>query len=179
VYYVVNKHDNTRYCTQDGEIGMATFTTKQISEALGLSEETIRRWIRSGELAAESLGKSYRVQEDQLKEFLTKKGVSYENSNLAKLALVGTATATLSAIPFVGTVLGATAIGATALSFLNRKEKEDGNDISENTSMALSQLPDQDIDDYIKKLEAELEQIKKIKQAKDLEKQIEKLKNNI
>lgn len=66
---------------------MVVFNTKQISEGLNLSEETIRRWIRSGELEAESFGKSYRISENNLKEFLVKKGISYEETGLKKIAL--------------------------------------------------------------------------------------------
>ncbi|PAB61350.1 hypothetical protein CCE28_02670 [Anaeromicrobium sediminis] len=51
-----------------------------------MSEETIRRWIRSGELEADSLGRSYRINEDNLRKFLEKKGIKYEHTPLTKFA---------------------------------------------------------------------------------------------
>ncbi|WP_114572278.1 helix-turn-helix domain-containing protein [Exiguobacterium flavidum] len=48
-------------------------TTKQISDLLRVSEETVRRWIRTGELAAEQDGKSYLVDEEALKRLVSEK----------------------------------------------------------------------------------------------------------
>ncbi|NTY10712.1 DNA-binding protein [Exiguobacterium sp. JMULE1] len=48
-------------------------TTKQISELLRVSEETVRRWIRTGELHAEQDGKGYRVDELALKRLVDEK----------------------------------------------------------------------------------------------------------
>jgi len=48
-------------------------TTKQISDLLRVSEETVRRWIRTGELAAEQAGKSYLVDEEALKRLVSEK----------------------------------------------------------------------------------------------------------
>lgn len=45
-------------------------TVKQVADELQLSEETIRRKIRSGELDAYMTGKSYRISRRQLKDFL-------------------------------------------------------------------------------------------------------------
>lgn len=63
---------------------MIFFTTKQISEGLEMSEETIRRWIRSGELEADSLGRSYRINEENLRKFLDKKGIKYKHTSFAE-----------------------------------------------------------------------------------------------
>ncbi|HZO73443.1 MAG TPA: helix-turn-helix domain-containing protein [Ktedonobacteraceae bacterium] len=45
-------------------------TVEQIAKELGLSEETILRWIRRKELKAYKLGKTYRVQRKDYQEFL-------------------------------------------------------------------------------------------------------------
>ena len=48
-------------------------TTKQISELLRVSAETVRRWIRTGELHAEQDGKGYLVDELALKRLVDEK----------------------------------------------------------------------------------------------------------
>jgi excisionase family DNA binding protein len=45
-------------------------TTKEISEMLHVSEETVRRWIRNNALKAKQEGKSYFVERKDLLEFL-------------------------------------------------------------------------------------------------------------
>jgi excisionase family DNA binding protein len=54
--------------TQQGDNRM--LNTKQISEMFHVSEETVRRWIRNGELKAEQDGKSYLVDELELERFV-------------------------------------------------------------------------------------------------------------
>lgn len=48
------------------------FSTKQISQMTGTNEETVRRWLRNGELKGthDSLKKGYRVLESDLNIFL-------------------------------------------------------------------------------------------------------------
>ena len=43
---------------------------EQIAGELGLSEETVLRWIRKKELKAYKLGKNYRVRREDYQEFL-------------------------------------------------------------------------------------------------------------
>ena len=43
---------------------------EQIADELGLSEETVLRWIRKKELKAYKLGKNYRVRREDYQEFL-------------------------------------------------------------------------------------------------------------
>ena len=43
---------------------------EQIADELGLSEETVLRWIRKKELKADKLGKNYRVRREDYQEFL-------------------------------------------------------------------------------------------------------------
>lgn len=64
---------------------MLLYNTKQVSEGLGVSEETIRRWIRLGDLDAENLGKSYRIVEEKLREFLVKKNIDFKKIPLFNL----------------------------------------------------------------------------------------------
>jgi excisionase family DNA binding protein len=45
-------------------------TVEQIAKELGLSEETVLRWIRRKELKAYKLGKTYRVQRKDYQAFL-------------------------------------------------------------------------------------------------------------
>ena len=48
-------------------------TVSQVSERLQVAEETVRRWVRSGELPVLSLGGSktgYRIREDDLEAFI-------------------------------------------------------------------------------------------------------------
>ncbi len=45
-------------------------TVEQIAKELGLSEETVLRWIRRKELKAYKLGKTYRVNRKDYQEFL-------------------------------------------------------------------------------------------------------------
>jgi excisionase family DNA binding protein len=49
------------------------FTVSEICKLLDVSVETVRRWIRSGELMAEKSGKSYLISKTDLKEYLSKK----------------------------------------------------------------------------------------------------------
>lgn len=65
---------------------MILFTSKQVAQALNVSEETVRRWIRNGDLEAESLGKSYRIGEDEIKRFLKMREVSYDLTMFPRLS---------------------------------------------------------------------------------------------
>lgn len=48
------------------------YTLDEVAEILGTVTETIRRYVRAGKLKASKLGKSWRVSESSLKEFLQK-----------------------------------------------------------------------------------------------------------
>jgi excisionase family DNA binding protein len=45
-------------------------TVERIANELGLSEETVLRWIRKKELRAYRLGKTYRITREDYQEFL-------------------------------------------------------------------------------------------------------------
>lgn len=50
------------------------YTVKEIAKILSLTEETIREKLRKGELKGIKIGKSWRIAEKQLKEFIDMKG---------------------------------------------------------------------------------------------------------
>lgn len=64
-------------------------TTKEISEILKVSEESVRRWIRSSELKATLDGKSYLVKKDDLLEFMNEKMKTPGNSISNSIAISG------------------------------------------------------------------------------------------
>jgi excisionase family DNA binding protein len=49
---------------------MEYLKVEQIAKELGLSEETVLRWIRKKDLKAYKLGKNYRVKREDYQEFL-------------------------------------------------------------------------------------------------------------
>lgn len=50
------------------------FTVSQVAEVMGVHEETVRRWIRAGELAAANIGKGYQVDRSDLETFYHSRG---------------------------------------------------------------------------------------------------------
>jgi|APSaa5957512535_1039671.scaffolds.fasta_scaffold396958_1 excisionase family DNA binding protein len=49
----------------------------QVAERLGISDKTVRRWIKSGDLIAHRLGAQWRISEADLSLFLqTHRGVN-------------------------------------------------------------------------------------------------------
>jgi len=81
----VNEH-TFYYITFKKVIYIIVFTSKQVAQALNVSEETVRRWIRNGELEAETLGKSYRISEENIRRLLRDRGVSYDLTMFPKLS---------------------------------------------------------------------------------------------
>lgn len=85
-------------------------TTKEISEMLSVSEETVRRWIRTGDLKAIQEGKSYLVEKEDLMKLIHQKA-STTSSSIGKMA---------SLLPLLG---GAGAIaGETILKLITKKK---------------------------------------------------------
>jgi excisionase family DNA binding protein len=120
-------------------------TTKEISEMLSISEETVRRWIRTGELKAIQEGKSYFVEKNDLMKLVQQKA-STTNSSIGKMA---------SLIPLIGA--GAIA-GETILKMLTKKN------LSESEKVEKKELSLKDISYHLeslkrrkKKLELEFE----------------------
>jgi excisionase family DNA binding protein len=67
-------------------MGDVMWTTKQVSEILKVSEETVRRWIRDKKLYADYKdGKSYRIDQASLKKFINKMEKKPGNS-ISKMA---------------------------------------------------------------------------------------------
>lgn len=48
------------------------YTPQEIAEMLKVTDKTVRNWIRSGELDALIVGKSYRIPEDSIKNLIKK-----------------------------------------------------------------------------------------------------------
>lgn len=48
-------------------------TVAQVAEAIQVSHETVRIWIRNGELEAVDIGNEYRISKDDLNDFLKRR----------------------------------------------------------------------------------------------------------
>ena len=48
------------------------YTPQEIAEMLKVTDKTVRNWIRSGELDAVVVGKSYRIPEESIKKLIQK-----------------------------------------------------------------------------------------------------------
>jgi len=53
--------------------GEETVTVEQVSRELGVNPETVRTWIRNGELVALDLGGGYRINRSDLNDFLKRR----------------------------------------------------------------------------------------------------------
>jgi excisionase family DNA binding protein len=55
-------------------------TVSEVAEAMRVSNMTVYRLIKSGQLAAIRVGKSYRIREDDVDRFLSEQSVNVEGS---------------------------------------------------------------------------------------------------
>ena len=51
------------------------YTVEQVSEMIKMHPKTIQRYIREGKIKAKKVGKSWRITEDNLTEFLKKNSI--------------------------------------------------------------------------------------------------------
>jgi excisionase family DNA binding protein len=51
------------------------YSLEEVAEQLGVSERTVRRWIKSGVLPAYKPGREYRIRAGELEEFLQSRKV--------------------------------------------------------------------------------------------------------
>lgn len=51
---------------------MKIYTTQEVAELLSIKENTVREYIKRGELEASRLGRMYRISEEQVNDFLEK-----------------------------------------------------------------------------------------------------------
>jgi excisionase family DNA binding protein len=53
-------------------------SVEEIADELGVNPETVRVWIRSGELVALSIGKGYRISRADLDDFIRRRRTDYK-----------------------------------------------------------------------------------------------------
>ena len=53
-------------------------SVEDIADELGVNPETVRVWIRSGELVAFSIGKGYRISRADLDDFIRRRRTDYK-----------------------------------------------------------------------------------------------------
>jgi excisionase family DNA binding protein len=53
-------------------------SVEDIADELGVNPETVRVWIRSGELVALSIGKGYRISRADLDDFIRRRRTDYK-----------------------------------------------------------------------------------------------------
>jgi excisionase family DNA binding protein len=68
--------------------GYGMLTTKKVSDILQVSEETVRRWIRNGELEAFRSGKTYKIDQASLNELIKSKSKEPGNSIFKRAVLL-------------------------------------------------------------------------------------------
>lgn len=61
----------------DYDLTQAWYTTREVSEMLGVTVKAVRDWVRRGELAAMDLGGpvGYKISENALKQFMERRQV--------------------------------------------------------------------------------------------------------
>jgi len=52
-------------------------SVEEVADELGVNPETVRVWIRSGELVALSIGKGYRISRADLDDFIRRRRTDY------------------------------------------------------------------------------------------------------
>lgn len=120
-------------------------TTKEISQNLKVSEESVRRWIRNGELKATQEGKSYLVDETDLERFVQEKA-KVGSTSIGKMAAF---------LPLIGVVGGPAAgliAGATAAITNKINSKANNTEISKSQANVDEQSV-LEIENYIEDLE--------------------------
>ncbi|MCY0875535.1 MAG: helix-turn-helix domain-containing protein [Firmicutes bacterium] len=66
------------------------FTTFEVAYRLNVSEETVRRWIRTGQLKADDSSGKYLIRDEDLQQFLRRRGTPAGKA-MSWLATVGSA----------------------------------------------------------------------------------------
>ncbi len=56
------------------------YSLEEVAERLGISERTVRRWIKAGDLPAYQPGREYRIRSTDLEEFLEQRKVRPEEN---------------------------------------------------------------------------------------------------
>ena len=56
------------------------YSLEEVAERLGVSERTVRRWVKAGDLPAYKPGREYRIKPADLEEFLEERKVQPEEN---------------------------------------------------------------------------------------------------
>lgn len=56
------------------------YSLEEVAERLGVSERTVRRWVKAGDLPAYKPGREYRIKPVDLDEFLEERKVQPEEN---------------------------------------------------------------------------------------------------
>ncbi len=144
------------------------FTTYEIAYRLNVSEETVRRWIRTGLLPADDSSGKYLVKEEDLHRFIQHRGTPAGKA-MSWLATMGSAgvraaapgvayaasslatNAVLSGLKMYKVLTGIEKIGADELSVMI--EEIDKSIASLHESLAAVEQQKQKLEDGIKELE--------------------------
>lgn len=59
-------------------------SVEEVAEELEVNPETVRVWIRSGELVAFSIGKGYRIARADLDDFIRRRRTDYKKKHNEK-----------------------------------------------------------------------------------------------
>lgn len=140
-------------------------TTKEISSILNVSEETVRRWIRSQDLKASQDGKSYQVNKDDLIEFIKIKSKE-GGTSIGKMANLMPLAGSLLGNPVTGLI--ATDVTMRLVKMINAKsEKKKIEDTTKEMTSSVLSLAE--VDELLSSLERQ-------KKKLDLEYQMDLLK---
>nr|NNM89485.1 helix-turn-helix domain-containing protein [Bacilli bacterium] len=147
------------------------FTTYEIAYRLDVSEETVRRWIRTGLLKADDATGKYLVQEEDLQQFLKKRGTPAGKA-MSWLASMGAAgvratspgvafaasnmvtTAALSGLKLYKVLSGLETVGSDELSGMIDEVDKSMVSLRENLNV---------LRDQASKIEAQIHELEEIK----------------
>lgn len=109
------------------------FTTYEVAYRLHVSEETVRRWIRTGQLHADDSSGKYMISEEDLQSFLRRRGTPAGRAMtwLASMSTAGVRAAAPSvAFAAAGVMTGAALSGLRLYKVLSGLEKVGADELS-------------------------------------------------
>ncbi len=148
------------------------FTTYEIAYRLNVSEESVRRWIRTGQLKADDFSGKYLIKEEDLQAFLSRRG-SRTGKAVSFLASIGGAgmraaapgvafaasniatSAALSGLRLYKVLSGIETVGADELSVMIDEIDKNVVSLQENLQLILDQK---------EKIESGISELKEIRE---------------